>query len=287
MSKTLVRESEKPFMKVVCSTGAFSQGINWSNHKNILAHASQLQVAGFEALFYGRWYPHWELVAEDFCASGLTFAAIHAEKSIGEVFGSDDPGQREEGLRKLEQNCSFAQRIGARVAVLHLWGLPYSDTQFENNLQPLKRSLDIAERYGIELAIETIPCKAADPLSNVERAYTLDSRVRVALDTEFLGIHQQLDAVFAADWLWKEQLVRHVHIKDYDGNPFPAGKRRYLHPGEGHIDFERFVTDLHRVGFAGALSLEAPAIDKEGKVDLARIQASLQRIKGTVFSVLQ
>jgi len=49
--------------------------------------------------------------------------------------------------------------------------------------------------------------------------------------------------------------------------------------GEGQIDFGRFVQQLRVVGFDGSLSLESQAIDNEGRVDVARIQASLQLVR--------
>lgn len=265
-------------MQLLCSTGTFSRSSDASSHEAILIYGPQLVADGFEVIFYPRWYPQQERIASALRASGLHFPALHMEKRIGEVFGSSDPAEREQGVYWFERNCAFAQHIGARVAVLHLWGLPHADTHLEHNLQPLARCLDIAEYYGIELAIETIPCLRSNPLSNVKRAVEHDTRTRVALDSEFLALHDQLDAVFAASWLWQPGLVRHVHLKDYDGNPFPVGGRRYLHPGEGQIDFGRFLRQLREVGFDGALSLEARAIDSEGHVDVASIQASLQLV---------
>lgn len=100
----------------------------------------------------------------------------------------------------------------------------------------------------------------------------------MALDTEFLALHDQLDAVFAASWLWQERPVRHVHLKDFDGLLASKDGRRYLHPGEGQVNFRRFVQQLRTAGFDGALSLEARAIDAEGQIEAARIQASLQFI---------
>ncbi len=117
------------------------------------------------------------------------------------------------------------------------------------------------------------PC---NPLACIFRYCTR----RKALDTEFLALHDQLDAVFAASWLWQERLVRHVHLKDFDGLLASKEGRRYLHPGEGQVDFRRFVQQLRAAGFDGALSLEARAIDAEGQVEVALIQASLRFIMG-------
>ncbi|HZU70679.1 MAG TPA: TIM barrel protein [Ktedonobacteraceae bacterium] len=77
-------------------------------------------------------------------------------------------------------------------------------------------------------------------------------------------------------WLWQGKVVRHVHLKDHDGHFGLREGLNYLHPGEGQIDFRRFVQQLKAAGYDGALSLEARAIDSEGQVDVERIQASLQ-----------
>jgi sugar phosphate isomerase/epimerase len=70
-----------------------------------------------------------------------------------------------------------------------------------------------------------------------------------------------------------------VHLKDHDAHLASSEGRHYLHPGEGQIDFRRFVLQLRAAGFDGALSLEARAIGHEGQVDITRIQASLQFIR--------
>ncbi|MDQ6660906.1 MAG: TIM barrel protein, partial [Chloroflexota bacterium] len=102
----------------------------------------------------------------------------------------------------------------------------------------------------------------------------------VALDTEFLALHGQLEAVFTAKDIWQQNRVRHVHIKDFDHQSFASdGSRQYLHPGEGIIDFERFFQGLKQHGFDGSISLEASAIDTQGQVHIGRLQSSLQRIR--------
>ncbi|HLG64682.1 MAG TPA: sugar phosphate isomerase/epimerase family protein [Ktedonosporobacter sp.] len=263
-------------MQILCSTGVFTRSSDPLSHEAIVLYGPQFDVDGFEVIFYPRWYAQQEDVIQALQSCGLPFPVLHVEKSVGEVFGSSDAEEREQGVLRFEQNCIFAQQIGAQIVVLHLWGLPHGDRHLEHNLQPLSRCLDIAAQHGLELAIETIPCTYADPLTNVRRAVEHDPRSRVALDTEFLAFHGQLDAVFAASWLWQERLVRHVHMKDYASQLSAGEERRYLHPGEGLIDFRRFVQQLRAAGYDGALSLEARAIDHWREVEDARIQRSLQ-----------
>lgn len=266
-------------MQILCSTGAFSRSSDPRSHEVILKYGPEIGADGLEIIFYPRWYEEQARIARELRACKLPFPVLHMEKSIGDCFGSNDPGERGQGVLRFEQNCVFSQRLGARLAVLHLWGLPSSDRHLESNLQPLARCLDLAEQHGLTLAIETIPCTYADPLSNVRRAIEHDPRVCVALDTQFLVWHDQLEAVFAASWLWQTRMVRHVHLKDHEGPRGSQEGRHYLHPGEGQIDFRRFVQQLRTTGFDGALSLEARAIDSEGQVDLARIQTSLQLMR--------
>lgn len=263
-------------MRIFCSTGAFTRSSDPRSHEVILRYGRDLMVDGLEIIFYPCWYHEPERIASALVASQLSFPVLHIEKSIGDCFSSSDRSEREQGIQRFEQNCAFARQLGAELVVLHLWGMPLSDQNFEHNLQKLAPCLDLAARYELTLAVETIPCQRADPLSNVRRALEYDPRARVALDTEFLAWHKQLEAVFTASWLWQTAMVRHVHIKDYDHVHSATGERRYLHPGEGQIDFQRFVRQLKAAGFAGALSLEARAIDHEGRVDVARIQKSLQ-----------
>ena len=77
--------------------------------------------------------------------------------------------------------------------------------------------------------------------------------------------------------------VRHVHLKDHEG-PFGTKEgRHYLHPGEGQIDFRRFVQQLRARGFTGALSLEARAIDSANQVEVEHIQTSLQFMRHLIL----
>jgi sugar phosphate isomerase/epimerase len=270
----------KQAMQLLCSTGAFSRYPDSTDYRAILEYGPQLAVDGLEVMFYPAWYPDLERIADDLQRSGLRFPAIHAEKSIGVALGKPEQAERGQAVRDLSENCRFAGLIGAKTLVVHLWGWPELDDDLERNLQHLESCLDSAAQYGVELAIETIPCRQFDPLSNVQRAIARDGRCLIALDSEFLAQHQQLADVFTADWVWQDERVRHVHIKDYDSQPFlPDGRRRYLHPGEGHIDFRHFFAQLQRRGFAGNISLEAPTIDRAGNVDIRKLHASLEGVR--------
>ncbi len=263
-----------------CSTGAFTRDPDQTDYRAILIYGPMLAVAGFELLFYPDWYPDIEGIAAALRASGLRFPVLHAEKSIGPALGSDQPEVRALGLQWLAENYRLGRLLGTTLLILHLWGLPGSDERLDRNLAALDACLTMADGYGMSMAVETIPCVRADPLSNVRRALDHDARCLVALDTEFLALHQQLEPALTAPWLWERASVAHVHVKDYDGRMVSAdGRRRYLHPGDGHIDCVSVFGALSEHAFSGFVSLEAAAVDRTGAVAMGRIQASIASLR--------
>jgi sugar phosphate isomerase/epimerase len=231
-------------------------------------------------MFYPQWHGHLDAIGSDLLATGLRYPVLHAEKDISKGLPSLDKSEVGAALEMLDTNCRFAHGVGAGAIVLHLWGLPESDIYIERNIAALPGCLDIAESHNVILAIETVPCSNADPLTHIRCALQSDPRCAVALDTEFLEMHNQLGAALEADWLWRDNRVVHIHIKDYDGQAsYPDGRRRYLHPGEGRIDFNHFFHALRDRNYPGTISLEAPAFDAQDNVDLARLHASLENLR--------
>jgi sugar phosphate isomerase/epimerase len=265
---------------LLCSTGALTRHPEHTHHHRIVELAPRLPADGFELMIYPAWYDHMEAITADLASSGLCFPAMHVEKSIGALLIGEEPGQLETALERFQANCQMGQALGAELAVLHLWELPASDYHFERNLAALEQCLPVAAQYGLALAVETIPCSKADPLSNLARALAHDDRCLAALDTEFLSIHNQLDEALGAAWLWAGGRARHLHLRDYDGRPVDDdGWRRYLHPGEGRLNFGHLFAALRDNGFAGNLSLEASGVRRDGSVDVARLDESLGRIR--------
>ncbi|HVB72139.1 MAG TPA: sugar phosphate isomerase/epimerase family protein [Ktedonobacteraceae bacterium] len=267
-------------IQLLCSTGAFSRFPDITDHQSIIEYGPLLAVDGLEVMFFPGWTDNIEQIAGELRASGLRFPAIHAEKGSVPALISTQPAEREQGWRWLQASCRLGQQLQADVLVFHLWGLPDSDDRFADNLAILPDCFTMAEQHGLTLAIETIPCKSGDPLGNVRRAVEKDYRCHVALDTEFLALHQQLAAALDADWLWQDQRVRHIHIKDYDGAMYSTDNyRRYLHPGEGSIDFPHFFSALKARHYHGNISLEASVVNRDGTRDIEKLRQSLAQLK--------
>lgn len=267
-------------ISLLCSTGAFSRSPDYTDYRAIMEYGPELDVDGFEVIFYSDWYDNAVRIAQDLRESGLRFRAVHAEKSIGPLLGGATRDEQRQGLQNLISNCRLGSEIGAQFVVLHLWGLPASDLYIERNLSNLEDCLSIAEDHGLQLAIETVPCVRADPLSNIRRAVDIDDRCKVTLDTEYLVAHNQLTEALDADWLWQGEIVVNIHIKDYKGKMQTSDNhRQYLHPGEGDIDFPAFFKRLKERSYSGVVSLEASAMRQDGHVDMKKLEDSLAKLR--------
>lgn len=267
-------------VQLLCSTGVFSRFPDMTDYRSILDYGPGLAVDGLEVMFFPSWTGEIERIASELRASDLLFPAIHAEKGIGPALISVLPEERAQGWRWFEASCRLGQLLQSKVLVFHLWGHPDSDDRLQDNLAFLPDCLAIAERHGLALAIETTPCRSSDPLGNVRRAIKQDSRCFVALDTEFLALHHQLEAALSADWLWQDQRVRHIHIKDYASALYSTDNYRpYLHPGEGSIDFAHFFAALKQHHFDGYISLEASIVNLDGTRDMEKLQHSLTLLR--------
>jgi sugar phosphate isomerase/epimerase len=257
--------------RVLLSTGAMTRDPIQTDHQPIVSLGPGLGVQGFELGLYAAWYGHLDDVISDLRRSGLSFPVVHGEKLIGAGLGSASSEEADEALGRLELNFRAANVLEAKTLVLHLWERPQGDREIERNLERLPMCLDMAAAYGITLAVETIPGDVGAPLANIRLALEHDTRCKVVLDTEFLGFYGQLEQSVAADWLWVDGAVRHIHLKDFDGRLMRGGQRRYLLPGEGELDLQRFLTGVAERGYSGAFTIEATAIDGGGGLDQARL----------------
>lgn len=263
-------------IQLLCSTGTFSRFPDLTDYRSILTYGPELEVDGFELMFYPDWSTEIEQIAIKLLDTQLRFPAIHAEKGIGPALINPRPEVREQGWQWMQESCKLGQLLGAKLLIFHLWGLPDFDEKIEQNLQFLNGCMQIAKYCGLKLLVETIPCTRNDPLSNIYLAVEQEPEILVALDTEFLAMHNQLEAALEADWLWQYNRVRHIHIKDYNGNSYSTDNlRRYIHPGEGIINFPKLFDMLKLRRFGGYISLETSVVNHDGTRDIPKLKKSL------------
>ena len=251
-------------MRILCSTGAATRHPKRADHR-LIADVRDLPCAGFELSIYPVWVEDVDAVAEGIAALALPIETAHAEKVVGARLSEGDS----RAVERLEHSARLAAHVGARLLVLHLWELPLGDRQLERNLDLLPPCADVAERAGLTLGIETIPCSVGSPLANVARAVEREPRCVAVLDTEFLALHGEFGAAPDAGLP-----VGHVHVKDFAGEIRHGDPRtRYLLPGEGALDLDGFLDRLRADGYDGTVTLEPSAVDPDGGLDRTRLAA--------------
>lgn len=265
--------------KLYCSTGTIISRYN--NYDYTLMNTvlspivKDLGLDGCEFMMLTAFYDKTDEIAEYMKSTDMIFPVLHAEKEIGVLLGTGTDEADAEALRLFGINCEFAKKLGAKKIVLHLWGGIVSDSNFEHNLSLVPAICDIAEKNGLELNIENIPCAAADPISHWEAVNSVDSRAHFIYDTRFGEFHRQNPAI-PKHPIFSTGLVTHMHISDFIGNPGEFHRLRpILHPGEGQIDFASIFTLLKEAGYSGSVTLESPVVHEDGSLDTEKLRNTL------------
>ena len=260
--------------RLYASTGTFIGRANGYDYRLITDIAPKVVCDGFELMMLPAWYGRLSDAARVLKAANVYTPVLHFDKEIGNLLSA---GEVDEAKRLFGINCAFANSVGARRGVLHLWGGIPSDGNIGVNLSALPYIYSTAAGYGVEIMIENIPCKVSTPLSRLFGIKAAYPDATFVFDTRFAAFCGEIDAFFGADGMW-DGAVSHIHISDYNGGGAERGLiRPILHPGEGVIDFDGFFDRLP--AFSGTVTLESPVLSAEGTVDIEKLNATLSYIK--------
>ncbi len=268
---------------ILCSTGALLGRPNGGNYRLLSDHSARLCFDGFELMVFSRWYPELTEFLIFMDSLGLNIPVLHCEKGIGEDI-SIGGENLENAIVRFETNCGIARELGAKSAVLHLWGGLPSDQIFENNLSAYPRLREISEKYGIDLLVENVVCNCKDPFSRWGEIIESYPDAHFIFDTKMAEFHSQTELLYDEKfgYLWDKSLIRHFHLNDYDGGHMDWSRLRTLPIGSGHVDFERFFAYLKQKGYDGTFTVESTAYDSEGKIDFDMLNRQYEIIKNAI-----
>ncbi len=284
------------------STGSLARYPNGGDPVVLAGYLADIEADAVEVLFYRGFHEDLERAARAFRSCGRPIRVVHAEKNLGTAFGSPDPAQVADGQRRFLEALWLAQQVGAQLVTLHLWDRPESDRNLARNFDALEPLLPRVQDAGMTVGLETIPCTVYNPVDNVRSALAhfggLAAGCAVTLDLEFLGWHNCVErgvsGAFAdlagndtslahnpmAAARQEQSMVLDVHVRDYDGQPFTAeGRRRYLDPGQGQLDFPAIFGALVANGFRGPFMYEGSHTPVGGAGDVSAINAVLANMR--------
>ncbi len=172
-------------------------------------------------------------------------------------------------FKRLEKSILHASQLQSRLWIFHP-GLKTAVTSFypgsdwQLNMDSVRQLQKIAEKHGVEIAIENVPEPFPFVLKSVEdfsRFYNeLNNDLRLTLDVGHANLNQQIQAFIATF----SDKIAHVHASDNKGN-YDA----HLGIGYGAINWTNVAKALKQINYCGTVMLES----------VEHIEESLRRLQ--------
>ena len=258
---------------ILCSTGAIITRRNGRNYGLLPEIVPQVACDGLELMMYQSWQE--ESAALQASLEGYAVPVLHMTKQIGEWISE---GNISDALAMFQADCRLAAGVGAKLLVLHLWSGRASDQHFERNLDAYPRLREIAEAYGLLLTVENVLCNRLDPVTRMAELADRYPEIRFTFDTKMAAFHSQLEALYQPENSWLAQRIAHFHVNDYAGGHMDWANMGAKSLGKGNIDLERFFAFVRGMGCTGAFTHEGTAVNEDGSIRYAELNASLERI---------
>lgn len=180
--------------------------------------------------------------------------------------GSPDEGTRAKALEMTQRAVELACALGIRVIQLAGYDVYYERggaRTRELYFEGMRRALQIAERYQVTLAVETMDTAFLNSITKY-----LDLKAR--LPSPWLKVYPDVGNLTAWGNDVTEELRRGigeivaVHIKEtLPVEPGSPGRFRDVPFGEGTVDFAACFRTLREIGYAGPFLVEMWAHDGE------------------------
>lgn len=232
----------KPVRPVQCSTGPF-WAYELERGMDALAEAGFNEIELMVTRDPRTQEP--ELPARIAAERGLRIASVHAPFLVvtKTVWGTDP-------VEKIRRGADFCRAVGADSMIVHppyLWERDYARWLSEEAAQFTAES-------GITVAVETMyPRWVAGRRLRAYRWLEVKALYEachlVAMDTSHVTVARQ-DILDAFEILGPKLV--HIHLSNNAGD----GRDGHLELEKGILPLDRFLAELHRTGYAGAISLE-------------------------------
>lgn len=180
---------------------------------------------------------------------GMDIVSVHPFTSFAEgyLFFGDYERRVSDGLELYRHYFRAAQRLGARILVLH-GGQAAKNIPPELYAQRLGRLIDTGREFGVTVAHENVVHFSCETVEYALRlADRLGDRFKMVLDIKQCVRAGQDPFRFAREM---GPHLAHVHVSDH------GVRGDCLPPGEGTFDFTAFFRTLREIGYTGACITE-------------------------------
>jgi sugar phosphate isomerase/epimerase len=193
-------------------------------------------------------FNHWDTQKASRIFAGYPFFSVHGSKRLCFVLEEDI----RQGIALLKDNITLAHHVEASTLVIHAYNSLNENPNLSQVVAALEKIHPFAADRSITLSIELIPHKTIS-IPDLAAFFDKIDWITFTVDLEYTSKFQCLDPV-----LRYASKANNVHVRDYDGNWIVNGKRRYLKPLDGTLDFDTIFKTIAASGYNGMYTLEAP-----------------------------
>jgi L-ribulose-5-phosphate 3-epimerase len=179
-------------------------------------------------------------------------------------------------IDSLRQVSDFAQKVGIKQVQTHCGFIPEdpADPAYPGVVEAIRTVAKHCHDNGQDFLMETgqeTPITMLRCLRDVNMP-----NLGVGLDTANLILYDKSNPVDAIDILGPH--IKGMHAKDglWPTNPDKLGEEVLI--GKGVVDFHAVFTKLHRLGYAGAVSIERETSGAQQIADVRQEKLYLERI---------
>ena len=198
------------------------------------------------------------------------------------TIGLVPPKTRAARMDALRQASDFAKLLGIPQVQTHCGFIPENpeDPLYPGAVEAIGAVARHCQGNGQYFLMETGQ-ETPTTMSRMIRDVAMPN-LAVGLDTANLILYGKANPVDAVDILGPH--VRSVHAKDgrWPTNPDELGEEVLI--GKGLVDFRQVFAKLHRIGYAGAITIERETSGPQQIEDVRQEKIYLERILGNVLA---
>jgi len=259
-------------MEYILSTGTFIGIVNGRNPYLLPDYYKEFDVDGFEFMIFPSFYPILDDIIDKCVQKNIKTPVMHFDKDIGNGIGSPDETDYEKSLSVLDINLNAAKALGAKKAVIHLWGRKDSDLYPEIIYKRAGEIDKICKNKGVLPVFENIFCTHGSPLKHLENLSGMYPEMRFIMDCRPAQFHGELEKTLRSPIMQK---TSHLHVNDYLGGYMEWEKVNPIkQPRDGIIDWNMYFSLLKAAKYNDTVTLEAPSPLAEG-VDAKTLNGSI------------
>jgi L-ribulose-5-phosphate 3-epimerase len=192
------------------------------------------------------------------------------------TIGLVPPGTRAARIDALRQVSDFAKQLGIAQVQTHCGFIPEdpADPLYPQAVEAIREVARICQSNGQYFLMETGQ-ETPTTMSRVLRDAAMPN-LAVGLDTANLILYGKANPVDAVDILGPH--VRSIHAKDgrWPTDPSKLGEEVLI--GKGLVNFKEVFTKLHRLGYAGAVTIERETSGPQQIEDVRQEKIYLENI---------